>query len=77
MLDPTVIGTAITAAASIATTAMVVRDRGKVAETHHQVTQNHHSSESPTVLDAISDLRGDVADVIKEQRAHIRWHLDH
>ena len=77
MLDPTVIGTAITAAASIATTAMVVRDRGKVAETHRQVTVNHHSSESPTVLDVISDLREDIADLAGEQRAHVRWHLDH
>jgi hypothetical protein len=77
MLDPTVIVASIAAATSITTTAMVVRDRGKVAETHRQVTVNHHSSESPTVLDVISDLREDIAALASEQRAHIRWHLDH
>lgn len=41
--------------------ARVTREvRGKVDETHHQVTVNQHSSKHPTVLDRIAEV-GDMA----------------
>jgi hypothetical protein len=33
--------------------------QAQVAETHKQVTENHHSNDQPTVLDLLSDLSQD------------------
>lgn len=55
-------------------------------ETHRQVTVNGHSSDRPTVLDSMSDLRkellnlrGEMSDGFKRQDErmdeHIQWHL--
>lgn len=40
----------------------------KVAETHKQVTENHHSNEHPTVLDRIDDVHSEVLAVQAEAR---------
>ena len=40
----------------------------KVAETHKQVTENHHSNEHPTVLDRIDDVHQEVLAVQAEAR---------
>lgn len=59
-VDPalaTIIVAAIAAIASIVSAMISVRQRGKVNETHKQVTVNHHSSMKPTVLDHIDDVR--------------------
>lgn len=52
----------------------VQRTETLVEETHHQVTVNHHSSESPTVLDRIDDLRREIADV-RSDVAEVRGDL--
>lgn len=51
---------AIAALSALANTAMMHRQGKKVDETHKQVTVNHHSSEEPTVLDRIDDVRTEV-----------------
>lgn len=40
----------------------------KIKETHKQVTVNHHSSESPTILDKLDDLQ-------QAFNRHLEWHL--
>lgn len=53
-----VIVAAIAALSALANTRMTMKQSRKVDETHKQVTVNHHSSEFPTVLDRIDDVRG-------------------
>ncbi|HET6917284.1 MAG TPA: hypothetical protein VFH56_14415 [Acidimicrobiales bacterium] len=38
-----------------------------VKKTHHTVTTNHHTSEEPTLLDRLGDIRDDVATVREDQ----------
>jgi hypothetical protein len=49
-------------------TAVVVILLGKkVGETHRQVTVNHHSSEKPTILDELSNIKSLLLE-------HLAWH---
>lgn len=45
--------------------------QAKVDETHKQVTVNHHSSETPTVLDRIDSVHSEVTDLRQEFVDHV------
>lgn len=53
----TIIASFFAAVASLGSVWMTVRQGKKVDETHKQVTVNHHSSDFPTVLDRIDDVK--------------------
>ena len=53
----TVLAATVAAVASVIVAAITVGQRKKVEETHKQVTVNHHSSQEPTVLDRIDDVK--------------------
>lgn len=57
MLDPSIIVASIAAVGGVASAWMTARQGRQVRETHKQVTVNHHSSATPTVLDRIDDVR--------------------
>lgn len=75
-MDPSVAAASIAAIASILCAAIVRMDSKKVNETHRQVTVNHHSSDSPTLLDRFDDLESSVKIVDNKLDHHIQWHLD-
>src|SRR5690348_16275801 len=43
-----------------------------VRKTHHTVTTNHHTSEEPTLLDRLSEIREEVCTVREDQAGLIR-----
>lgn len=46
--------------------------QSKVDETHKQVTVNHHSSEQPTLLDLMDDIREETREQFRVARAETR-----
>lgn len=52
-----VVVAAIAAVSALAGTWMTARQTKRIDETHKQVTVNHHSSDEPTVLDRIDDVK--------------------
>lgn len=66
----------IAALASIISAVIAKKQNKKIDETHKQVTVNSHSSDTPTVLDLINDLRDEVRDTNKLVVNHIIWHLN-
>lgn len=71
--------------------ALIARgDRKKVAETHRQLTTNHHVSSPPTALDKLDSIQTAVEelhrrqdgqdliliDVKKTLNRHIEWHME-
>lgn len=42
----------------------------KINETHRQVTVNHHSSENPTILDQLSDIKSILLEHVTDKRIH-------
>jgi hypothetical protein len=77
-MDPavaTVIVATIAASASIVTAFIAGGQRRAIRETHHQVSVNHHSSPTPTVLDRLEDVADAVERVERAHTDHIRWHL--
>lgn len=72
----------IAAAASILVAVLQNRDRKnlvetqkKVTETHRMVTVNHHTSDSPTLLDRLDDQDQLLKAVINRLDRHIEWHF--
>lgn len=49
--------------------------QAQVAETHKQVTENHHGNEQPTILDLLADLRDDLREDIKGVGKRLDDHL--
>lgn len=84
-MDPAtavVIAAIIAAIASIVNTILGLWDRRKVKETHKAVTTNGGNNNPPTVLDKLSDIKGEIRSVKESQieqgaklDAHIMWHL--
>lgn len=66
----------IGAVALITSTVIQVRNGKKISETHKQVSVNSHSSEKPTVLDLISELRDEQRDTNRLLVNHLEWHLE-
>lgn len=50
----------IAASGAVVNTIIAAGQGRKLDETHKQVTVNHHSSQTPTVLDRIDDVRQEV-----------------
>lgn len=46
----------------------------RIKETHKQVTENHHSSETPTILDLLDLIREDGRETHAMLIDHIQWH---
>jgi hypothetical protein len=44
---------------------------GPVQRTHHQVTVNHHSSDTPTILDRLDDVQDEVRKVRSDLSRHL------
>jgi hypothetical protein len=42
-----------------------------VKQTHHQVTVNHHSSDTPTVLDRLDDVQDEIRSVRGDLSTHL------
>jgi hypothetical protein len=82
MSDPVLVAL-IAAAASIVTVLLQVRIQfrqgriaAKVAETHHQLSVNSHSSATPTVLDKLDDLTVAVSEVTSRLDRHEIAHAE-
>lgn len=45
--------------------------RDQISETHKQVTENHHSNETPTVLDRLDDVHQEVTAVRDDLNNHL------
>jgi hypothetical protein len=42
-----------------------------IQQTHHQVTVNHHSSETPTILDRLDDVQDEIRSVRSDLSSHL------
>lgn len=69
-MDPVVIAAVIAAAASIWVAYINTKDRGKANEVHRALTVNHHSSQNPTVLDLLSDIKAELVAHREDPHAH-------
>lgn len=49
---------------------VVARMNKKTNEIHRQVTVNHHSSENPTILDELSDIKSMILEHVLDKNAH-------
>lgn len=74
----TVMVAIVTSVTSMVTVILTKRQGKKLDETHSQVTVNHHSSSTPTVLDriddvllAVLDLGAEVNDIRRDFNGHI------
>lgn len=48
----------------------------KLNDVHRQTNQNSHKNETPTLLDLMDDLRGDVNHLKCAHESHLEWHLN-
>jgi len=71
------IAATIAAAGAFLNTAVIVKQNRKVSETHKQVTVNHHSSDSPTVLDRIDTMQASILDLAADFNRHRGDFNDH
>lgn len=70
-VDPSIYVSAIAAIGSIFTARVASKSSSKISETHKQVTVNHHSSDFPTVLDRIDDVRVAVLNLREDFLTHV------
>ena len=76
----TIIVAIVATLGTLANTIISMRQNKQINETHKQVTVNHHSSESPTVLDRIDDVQQAVlllATGLTDMRGDFTKHLIH
>lgn len=77
-MDPVtaILCAAIAGVCSIVVAWISAPSRKKIAETHAQLTVNHHASATPTALDKIDTLQTGFNRLEEKFDRHIEWHLE-